>query len=119
MRTRLPLFLAIVLTAGAVHAQGSLSSSQVERFLNTLEKLNELPETEENMAALEIDPEELQEKMTSPFTSSLPQMRDHEMYSHGLAIMKSEGFSDEVEWASVGDSMLRAYLRRIMLRVAT
>ena len=106
------LSLALLVPAGPGLSQG-LTGNQVERFLNSIEKLNQIPETEEDLVTdFDADPKALQEKMISPFTSSLPQMRTNKMYSKGIAIIKNEGFSSDVEWASVGDRTVRAYTAR-------
>jgi hypothetical protein len=105
------ILLALIVGTGTVQSQSPLTDSQVERFLNTLDKLNDLPELHAETVAdpAQMDAEELERRMRSPFTSSLFEMRLQALFAEAVQMMQSEGFADEVEWARVGDRVMRAY----------
>jgi hypothetical protein len=111
MKTFLSLVIALGICAGPVLSQEALTGDEVEHFLNTLEKLGELPElqSEPPTQPSDMNAAELEARMKAPFSASLEEMRGHEQFGEGLAIMKSEGFEDETEWASVGDRVMHAY----------
>ena len=106
-------FAWIVLCAlfSTVSAQ-ALTDDEVLRFIASFQEMRTVAEQYQDSDQLVPGPassDEARQRVESPFTSSLADMRKTDGFSDMLRVMKKHGFASEKNWAAIGDRVIRAY----------
>ncbi len=104
--------LCVLLTGMPVlaTAESPLTSSQIEKFLDTWSPLQQLGSKYtldfQNSPPPEIDAEQ----GFNPFLSSLENLKQHGAYGEFITIISGAGFSSPEEWAMTANRIMQAYM---------
>ncbi|MFN2361864.1 MAG: hypothetical protein ABR522_12395 [Marinobacter sp.] len=111
IRTLNPIFLfCLVVFSCAAHAE-SLTDDTIRSFISSLEELqtmeDEFSELTEDLSAEE-DTAEMPD-MSRIFSSSVEQMKGHDMYNEIEDVVQQHGFSSAEQWGKTGDRIFHAW----------
>ncbi|KPP96950.1 hypothetical protein [Marinobacter sp. HL-58] len=111
IRTLNPVFVfCFVVFSYAAHAE-SLTDDTIRSFISSLEELqtmeDEFSELTEDLSAEE-DATEMPD-MSRIFSSSVEQMKGHDMYNEIEDVVRQHGFSGAEQWAKTGDRIFHAW----------
>ena len=101
--------LCALFLASPVHA---LTDDQVVRFIASMQEMRTIADRFQDTDRLVAGPgssDEARQRVESPFSSSLSDMRRTDGFDDMLGIMKKHGFTSEEQWAEIGDRVIRAY----------
>ncbi|MEZ5758302.1 MAG: hypothetical protein R3D86_08785 [Emcibacteraceae bacterium] len=107
------IFALFFLNITHANAQNVLNKDEIEKYLNAMPQIRQLAETYEKNLGEEQKTLPGQDEISSfsmtPLTDSLEEIRNLPTYEDFLKIIKSVGFNNPEEWASVGDRVMMAY----------
>lgn len=98
--------LAFLLVGQPLLAQTALTEDNVKRFVDSYETIYEIAKEHESSFDTKVE-KRPGGKAPQPFSDALSAMRGQAIYDEVVAAMKSHGFSDPIEWASVGNRVVQ------------
>jgi len=100
----------VALVPWAAHAD-TLTDQTIRSFISSLEALqgmeDEYDELTDDLAPAEDDGETLD--MSRMFSSSIEQMKGHDIYDELETVVKQHGFSSAEQWGKTGDRIFQAW----------
>lgn len=104
------LFCLIALSSLSANAE-SLTDQSIRSFINSLEALQGMEDDYDELTddlANDEDPAETPD-MSRIFSSSVEQMKGHDLYNELETVVKQHGFSSAEQWGRTGDRIFRAW----------
>lgn len=106
----LTLFCMFLLAPLSAHSE-ALSDEKIRSFISSLKALQGLEQQYDDLPDdLPTDEEDIgMEDLSSIFSTSVEQMKGHDMYNDLKEVVQEHGFSSPEQWGETGDRIFRAW----------